>query len=41
MDDVPEVYHRPHSNRRPVVSLVQFIGEVIEPTAAAPGKPGR
>lgn len=42
MEDVLEVYQRPHDPRRPVVcmdeSLKQLIGEVREPLPASPGR---
>jgi hypothetical protein len=45
MEDVLEVYHRPYDERRPLVCLdeasKQLVGEVAEPTPAAPGRPGR
>lgn len=43
MEDILEVYARPHSRQYPVVcmdeSSVQLIGEVHEPIPAAPGHP--
>jgi hypothetical protein len=45
MEDVPEVYHRPYDEARPLVCLdeasKQLVGEVIEPIPAAPGRPER
>ncbi len=42
MEDVLDVYHRPHDPRRPVVCLdetsKQLIGEVREPLPPAPGR---
>jgi hypothetical protein len=42
MEDVLEVYHRPHDPRRPVVCMDetfrQLIGEVREPLPAGPGR---
>ena len=41
MEDVLDVYHRPHDPRRPVVGLdekpVQLVADVREPTPPAPG----
>lgn len=45
MEDVLEVYHRPHDSKRPVICLdekqKQLIGEVREPIPASPGRPMR
>jgi hypothetical protein len=45
MEDVLEVYHRPHDPTRPVVCLdetsKQLIGEIRAPLAARPGEPSR
>jgi hypothetical protein len=45
MEDVPEVYHRPYDEKRPLVCLdeasKQLVGEVIEPIPAEPGQPER
>jgi DDE superfamily endonuclease len=45
MEDVLEVYHRPHDENRPLVCLDeasrQLIGETIEPIPAAAGQPER
>lgn len=45
MEDVIEVYHRPHDVTRPVVCIdeqpVQLIGEARTPVPAAPGRPRR
>lgn len=45
MEDVLDVYHRPHDPARPVVCLdeasKQLIGEVAEPVPTAPGRPAR
>jgi hypothetical protein len=45
MEDVLEVYHRPHDAKRPLVALdeasKQLIGEVVQPIPAAPGQPER
>ncbi len=45
MEDVLEVYHRPYDPDRPQVCLdetsKQLVSEVIEPLAAAPGRPAR
>ena len=45
MEDVLDVYHRPHDPRRPVVGLdekpVQLLADVREPLPAAPGVPRR
>src|ERR1700761_7148886 len=45
MEDVLEVYHRPHDEKRPVVCIDeasrQLIGETVEPIPAAPGQPER
>jgi hypothetical protein len=45
MEDVLEVYHRPHDPRRPVVCLdetfKQLVGEVREPLPPGPGQVGR
>jgi len=45
MEDVLEVYHRPHDPRRPVVCMdeqpVQLIKETRQPIAARPGQPQR
>jgi hypothetical protein len=42
MEDVLEVYHRPHDPRRPVVcmdeTLKQLVGEVREPLRPGPGR---
>ena len=42
MEDVPEVYHRPYDERRPLVCLdeasEQLIGETAVPIPAAPGR---
>jgi hypothetical protein len=44
-EDVLEVYHRPYSERRPLVCLdevpVQLVGESRTPLPAAPGRPAR
>src|SRR5687767_3112985 len=45
MEDVLEVYHRPHDERRPLVCLDeasrQPIGETVQPIPAGPGQPER
>jgi hypothetical protein len=45
MEDVLEVYHRPHDEERPLVCLdeanKQLVGEVVEPIPAEPGQPER
>jgi hypothetical protein len=45
MEDVLEVYHRPHDENRPLVCLDeasrQLIGEVAQPIPAEPGQPER
>ena len=45
MEDILEVYHRPHDPARPVVCLdetsKQLIIETREPIAAKPGQPAR
>jgi len=45
MEDVLEVYHRPHDENRPLVCLDeasrQLIGETIQPIPAEPGQPER
>ena len=45
MEDVPDVYHRPYDERRPLVCLdeasKQLVGEVAEPIPAKPGRPER
>ncbi len=45
MEDVLEVYKRPHDPNRPVVCLdetsKQLVGEIRSPLAAAPGQPAR
>jgi hypothetical protein len=45
MEDVLEVYHRPHDEKKPLVCLDeasrQLIGETVEPIPAAPGQPER
>jgi transposase len=45
MEDVLEVYHRPHDEHRPLVCLDeasrQLIGETIQPIPAEPGQPQR
>lgn len=45
MEDVLEVYHRPHNPKRPVVALdetsKQLVGEVVQPLPPAPGQPER
>jgi hypothetical protein len=45
MEDVLDVYHRPHDEKRPLVCLDeasrQLIGEVIQPIPAGPGQPER
>ncbi len=45
MEDVLDVYHRPHDPKRPVVSLdekpVQLVADVREPIPATPGVPRR
>jgi len=45
MEDVLEVYHRPHDENRPLVCLDeasrQLIGETTEPVPARPGQPER
>jgi hypothetical protein len=45
MEDVLDVYHRPHDPRRRLVCLdeasKQLVGEVIEPIPAEPGQPER
>jgi hypothetical protein len=45
MEDVLEVYHRPHDAKRPLVCLdeasKQLVGEVVQPLPPEPGQPGR
>jgi hypothetical protein len=45
MEDVLEVYHRPYSEKRPVVCVdegtKQLVGEVVQPLPAEPGQPER
>ena len=45
MEDVLDVYHRPHDERRPLVRLDEaserLVGEVVKPIAAEPGQPER
>lgn len=45
MEDVLDVYHRPHDPKRPVVCLdersTQLLGEVREPEPLKPGTPAR
>jgi DDE superfamily endonuclease len=45
MEDVLDVYKRPHDPKRPVVGLdekpVQLLADVREPTGCAPGRPAR
>jgi hypothetical protein len=45
MEDVLEVYHRPHDETRPVIALdesnKQLIGEAVQPLPAEPGQPER
>jgi hypothetical protein len=45
MEDVLEVYHRPHDESRPLVCLDeasrQLIGETVQPIPAEPGQPER
>jgi hypothetical protein len=45
MEDVPEVYQRPHDQHRPVVCLdettKQLIKETRVPVSARPGRPAR
>jgi len=45
MEDVLDVYHRPHNPRRPVVGLdekpVQLVADVRQPLPPAPGVPRR
>ena len=45
MEDVLDVYHRPHDPKRPVVGLdekpVQLVADVREPLPPAPGVPRR
>jgi hypothetical protein len=45
MEDVLEVYHRPHDEKRPVVCIDeasrQLIGETVQPIPAEPGQPER
>jgi hypothetical protein len=45
MEDVLEVYHRPHDEDRPLVCLDeasrQLIGEAVQPIPARPGQPQR
>jgi hypothetical protein len=45
LEDVPEVYHRPHDPRRPAAcmdeTLKPLIGEVREPLPPSPGRVGR
>ena len=45
MEDVLEVYHRPHDENRPLVCLDeasrQLIGETVQPIPAEPGQPER
>jgi len=45
MEGVLDVYHRPYDEKRPLVCLdeasKQLVGEVIQPSPAAPGRPER
>jgi hypothetical protein len=45
MEDVLEVYHRPHDEARPLVCIdetnKQLVGEVVQPIPAEPGQPER
>jgi hypothetical protein len=45
MEDVLEVYHRPHDEKRPLVALdeasKQLVGEVVQPLPPEPGQPER
>jgi hypothetical protein len=45
MEDVLEVYHRPHDETRPQVCIdetnKQLVGEVVQPIPAEPGQPER
>jgi hypothetical protein len=45
MEDVLEVYHRPHDEKRPLVCIDeasrQLIGEAVQPIPASPGQPER
>ncbi len=45
MEDVLDVYHRPHDEKRPVVCLdeasKQLVGEVVQPLPPEPGRPER
>jgi hypothetical protein len=45
MEDVLDVYHRPHDPKRPVVALdeasKQLVGEVVRPLPPEPGPPER
>ena len=45
MEDVLEVYHRPHDPARPVVALdeasKQLVGETVQPLPPEPGRPER
>jgi hypothetical protein len=45
MEDVLEVYHRPHDETRPLVCIdetnKQLVGEVVQPIPAEPGQPER
>jgi DDE superfamily endonuclease len=45
MEDVLDVYHRPHDPRRPVVCMdetsKQLVGEIRAPVPGRPGKPAR
>ena len=45
MEDVLDVYHRPHDEKRPLVCIDeasrQLIGEAVQPIPASPGQPER
>ena len=45
MEDVLDVYHRPHDETRPVVAVdeasKQLVGEAVQPIPAEPGQPER
>ena len=45
MEDVLEVYHRPHDETRPLVCIDEtnkhLVGEVVQPIPAEPGQPER
>jgi hypothetical protein len=45
MEDVLDVYHRPHDLRRPMICMdetsVQLIGEIRTPLPPRPGEPAR